>query len=105
MAADADDGAIVLAPLLLALVVIVGIVASVSVIWQAPMLLAEVLVDGTVAAFVYRRIKARPVTHWTSSVWRRTWKPALAITVSLTVLGALIPWLVPGADSIGDLFR
>lgn len=105
IAADADEGAVVLAPLLLALALIIGIAASVSVVWQAPVLLAEVLVDGTVAALVYQRVKARPAIHWTSSVWQRTWKPALAITVTLTVFGAIIPWLVPGADSIGDLFR
>ncbi len=105
VAGDADEGAIALAPVLLTLAAIIGIAASVSVVWQAPVLLAEVLVDATIAALVYQRVKTRPALHWTSSVWRRTWKPALAITTALTVFGAVIPWLAPDADSIGDLFR
>lgn len=105
LAADADEGIVVLAPILLIVAVLVGVAASLSVVWQAPVLLAEVLVDGALAALVYQRVQARPAAHWTTSVWRRTWKPALAIVVTLAVFGALIPVLVPGADSIGDLFR
>ncbi|MCC7001833.1 MAG: hypothetical protein IT357_06735 [Gemmatimonadaceae bacterium] len=59
-----------------------------------------------------------PLPHhihgWSATAWmclpllqyalvRRMWKPALAILVAVTVLGIMIPVLVPGADSVGDV--
>ena len=104
-AGDADEGAVVLVPLVIVAAVLIGLGATVSVLYNAPALLAEVMLDGAIAAAVYRRVRMRSAEHWSYGVLRRTWKPMLAITVTLFGLGIAIPLLVPGADSIGDLFR
>jgi hypothetical protein len=102
---EADEGVVFLAPLLVAVALLVGIGATFSVLWNAPALLAEVVLDGVIAGAIYRRLRLRSAEHWSAGVVRRTWKPMLAITVALVALGVAIPLLVPGADSIGDLFR
>lgn len=102
---EADEGIVVLVPLVIAGALIVGLGASVSVLYEAPALFAEVLLDGAIATAVYGRLRLRSTEHWSSGVMRRTWKPMLAITVALLGLGIAIPFLVPGADSIGDLLR
>jgi len=38
-------------------------------------------------------------------VFKRTWKPLVSMLIVLLMLGIAIPLLVPGGDSIGDLFR
>ena len=102
---DADEGVVVLVPLVIAGAVLLGLGATASVLYNAPVLLAEVLLDAAIAAAVYQRVRLRTAEHWSHGVVRRTWKPMLAITVILFALGATIPLLVPGGDSIGDLFR
>ncbi|MBK7908009.1 MAG: hypothetical protein IPJ78_15805 [Gemmatimonadetes bacterium] len=102
---EADEGVVLLVPLVIAGAVLVGLGASVSVLYEAPALFAEVLLDGAIATAVYRRLRLRSTEHWSSGVMRRTWKPMLAIFVALLGLGIAIPFLVPGADSIGDLLR
>lgn len=104
-AADADEGAVVIVPLVLGAAAVVGVLASFAVLYNAPVLFAEVLLDSAIAAVAYRRLRRHSSAHWTAGVLRRTWKPMLAIGTVLVALGVAIPWLVPGADSIGDLFR
>lgn len=104
-AGDADEGVVVLVPLVIAAALLIGLGATVSVLYNAPALLAEVMLDGAIAAAVYRRVRMRSAEHWSYGVLRRTWKPMLAITITLFALGVAIPLLVPGADSVGDLFR
>jgi hypothetical protein len=36
---------------------------------------------------------------------RRTWKPMLALTLTLAAAGFAAQWLRPTADSIGDFLR
>lgn len=104
-AADADEGAVVIVPLVLGAAAVVGVLASFAVLYNAPVLFAEVLLDSAIAAVAYGRLRRHSSAHWTAGVLRRTWKPMLAIGAVLVALGVAIPWLVPGADSIGDLFR
>lgn len=102
-AGDADDLIGGLALLLVGAVALASVGAAVSVVYNAPALLAEVLLDGAIATVAYRRLRVRGEAHWTTGVVRRTWKPALAILIAMTVLGIMIPVLVPGADSVGDV--
>lgn len=105
VAAEAEEGAIVVIPILVGAAILVGLLASGAVLYNAPVLLAEVLLDSAIATVAYRRLRQHQTAHWSSGVVRRTWKPMLAITLALLALGVAIPLLRPGADSIGDLFR
>ena len=67
-AGDADEGAVVLVPLVIAGAVLIGLGATVSVLYNAPALLAEVMLDGAIAAAVYRRIRTRSAEHWSYGV-------------------------------------
>jgi len=104
-AAEADEGAIVLIPIVVGAAILVSLLASGAVLYNAPVLLADVLLDSAIATVAYRRLRQHQTMHWTGGVVRRTWKPMLAITLALLALGVAIPMLKPGADSIGDLFR
>lgn len=100
----ADESAVVMVPLAFFAVLVVGLVSAVSVVWAAPALLAEVLLDAVIVGAVYRKVKSIPVQHWALGVFRRTWKPMLAIVVTLLIAAAFAQWALPGADSIGDFF-
>lgn len=101
---DLDDDSVKLLPLLAVAAIIVGLAASVSVIWQAPYLLAEIIVDSMVAGAAYGRLREIK-RDWAFGVARRTWKPALAIMAAFVLLGWAGDTLKPGADSISDFFR
>jgi hypothetical protein len=103
--AEADEGAIVVVPVLVGAVLMAGLLASGAVLYNAPVLLAEVLLDSAIATVAYRRVSRHRTVHWSAGVLRQTWRPMLAITLALLALGFAIPRLRPGADSIGDLFR
>lgn len=103
--ADLDESVVWLAPLLLGVALVVGLASTLLVIFGVPALLAEVLLDAGLAGLIYRRLHRYPTRHWLDGVLRRTWKPMLAIAVSLTLAAAVAQYLVPTADSIGDFFR
>ena len=105
VAGDADEGVVVIGAILLALAVLVGLGAAYSVVANAPALLAEVMLDGTIATAAYRRMRLSSPQHWAQGVFKRTWKPLVSMLIVLLMLGIAIPLLVPGGDSIGDLFR
>lgn len=105
VAGDADEGVVVIGAVLLVIAVLVGLGATFSVVLNAPALLGEVVLDGAIATAAYRRMRLASTQHWTQGVFKRTWKPLVSILVALLILGIAIPLLVPGGDSIGDLFR
>jgi hypothetical protein len=108
-AADAvsglDEGAAVVIPALIVGFIVVGLMGMVTVLVGAPGLFAELLLDGVIAGTAYRRLHAVPVRHWLHGAVRRTWKPMLALTLTLVAAGVAAQWLRPTADSIGDLLR
>jgi hypothetical protein len=108
-AADAvsalDEGAAVVIPVLLVGFIVVGLVGVVTVLVGAPGLLAELLLDGVIAGAAYRRLRLVPLHHWLHGAVRRTWKPMLALTLSLVAAGLLAQWIKPAANSIGDFLR
>jgi hypothetical protein len=103
--ADGDEGLLWLAALVLAAALVVGVIGAMVVIFGAPALLGEALLDAGIAGLIYRRLYRYPTQHWLDGVLRRTWKPMLAIAVTLVLAAALAQWLMPAADSIGDFFR
>jgi hypothetical protein len=102
----ADEGAIPIAVLLLGVALICGLVAAASyVVWAAPVLMAELMVDGLLSYGLYARLRNTDPQPWLWTAVRATWWNVLLVAVFLVVAGELIAWKVPGADSIGDLFR
>jgi hypothetical protein len=100
-----DEGAAVVVPVLVAGFIVVGLAGVVTVLVGAPGLLAELLLDGVIAGAAYRRLRQVPVQHWLHGALRRTWKPMLALTITLVAAGLMAQWIAPGADSIGDFLR
>ena len=76
-----------------------------TVVVGAPGLLAELLLDGVIAGAAYRRLRQVPLQHWLHGAVRRTWKPMLALTLTLVAAGLVAQWLRPAAHSIGDFLR
>jgi hypothetical protein len=100
-----DEGVAVVIPVLIVGFIVVGLVGVVTVVVGAPGLLAELLLDGVIAGAAYRRLRQVPLQHWLHGAVRRTWKPMLALTLTLVAAGLVSQWLSPAADSIGDFLR
>lgn len=99
---DADEVAIPLVVIVFA----VGIaLASLYVIYAAPVLLAEVLVDSGVSYALVRRLPEADRPHWLASAFRRTVLPLVVTAVFVSVLGAVMASVVPGAVSIGQVMH
>jgi hypothetical protein len=96
----ADEGAIPLAVILLAL----GIVfSSLFVVWSAPILFAEILVDALLAAGLYRRLRGLDPRHWMVAALRRTLLPFVLTTLVVAGAGWGMQSHAPGARSLGEV--
>ena len=96
----ADEGAIPLAVILLAL----GIaLSSLFVIWSAPVLFAEILVDALLAAGLYRRLRVLDARHWMVAAVKRTLIPFVLTTLAVTGAGWAMQAHQPEARSLGDV--
>jgi hypothetical protein len=102
---DVDEGLVYLVPVLVGVFLIVGLVGIVAIVVGAPALLAEVLLDALIAGAAYRRLRYLPSRHWMAGAVRRTWKPFLALLITLSVFGAVAQMLGPDIRSVGDVFR
>ena len=103
-AAESGEGAVIALPIVLVLALLAGLVGVVLLVAGAPVLLGEVLLDGLIAGTAYRLLREESSPrHWTTGVFRRTWKSALALLLVLAGAGWLIQWLLPAARSIGDI--
>jgi hypothetical protein len=97
---DADEGAIPLAVVLLAL----GIaLSSLFVIWSAPILFAEILVDALLAAGLYRRLRVLHPRHWMHAAVKRTLLPFILTTLVVGAAGWGMQLYAPEARSLGDV--
>jgi len=102
---DVDEGVVLLVPIAFIVALLVGLVGVITVLVGAPALLGEVLFDAVIAGAVYRRLRFVPAQHWSHGALRRTWRPMLALGVTLVLAAAIAQHFVPTADSIGDFFR
>lgn len=96
----ADEGAIPLAVVLLALGVLLS---SLFVVWTAPILFAEILVDALLAAGLYRRLRGLERRHWMVAALKRTIIPFVLTTVLVAGAGGGMQACAPEARSIGDV--
>lgn len=103
---DAGDGeGAIIGIVIIAVVALLGAVfAAFSLISMAPVLFAELLVDAALAGGLYRHVRGIDrERHWlTTAVSRTIWRFA-GVAALAAVVGGLIAWFVPGADSIGAL--
>lgn len=100
------DGGELLGVVLIALAALAALAfAAFSIISIAPLLLAELLVDAALAAGLYRHVRGMDRhRHWLRTALAHTLWRFGAVAVLAGAAGALMQWLVPGADSIGDIF-
>jgi hypothetical protein len=99
---DLDEGAAVLVPVA---ILVGGVLVSVYVVWTAPALLAELLLDVALTSSLYRRLRKLEPESWLATAVRRTWMPVTAVALLVACGGAAMQWMVPGADSIGDVLN
>jgi hypothetical protein len=92
--------------ILLVIVVLLGAaIAALYVVYIAPALLAEILLDGVLMAGLYKRVKNIDHQHWLRGALSRTAVPAILIVVFFTIAGFAMQKAVPGAHSIGEVWR
>jgi len=96
----ADEGAIPLAVILLALGILLS---SLFVIWSAPVLFAEILVDALLAAGLYRRLRVLDARHWMLAAIKRTALPFVLTTLVVSGAGWAMQAHAPAARSLGDV--
>lgn len=85
-------------------VAIAGLTAVGYVLYTAPVMMAEVALDVALVSALARRLPRTAARHWMRSAVRRTWMPAVAVLISLVLLGAAFGRLAPGATSVGEVF-
>jgi len=104
---DGDDAG----KLLILIAVVVAILAAfgggiVFLIVAAPHLLVDVAFGAAIASGVApgtKRAVADP--QWEGSVWRATWKPALAMLLVLIVCALVFRHYFPGVPTLGAAFK
>ncbi|MHB1308934.1 MAG: hypothetical protein ACYDC1_18715 [Limisphaerales bacterium] len=101
-ALDGDEWIAVIA-LLVALVV--GMVASVLIVFSAPALLGEVFLDAVVMVALRKRVRGVAGQHWTVGVVRRTTIPFLTVALVFALAGGVIQQVRPGVKSIGGILH
>jgi hypothetical protein len=103
---DVDsDAAPLLLLIILAVVALGGVIAAGFLIYSAPVFFAEVFVDAAISYGLYRRLRPADGRHWLQSAIARTWLPFLIVAALLGFAGEAIHEFIPGAVSIGDVFR
>ena len=103
---DADEAWPVVVAIAIAGLVLLGAAAALFyVVYYAPLLLAEVALDAALVTGIYRRLRKHDTRYWLTSAIRHTWKPALAIALCVYVIGTLVQWAMPTAQTIGDVLR
>lgn len=98
-----EDETIVVVVLLAAIMTAIG--ASLYVVIIAPELLAEVLLDGVLATVIYRRLRAGERRYWADSALSRTWVPVLVVAIFFVIAGAACQWYAPEATTLAEVFR
>lgn len=82
-----------------------GLMAVAYVVYIAPVLLAEVALDAALLSTVYRRLRREDASWWAASVFRRTWVPAVILTIFMGATGWALQQIAPDARSIGGVVR
>lgn len=99
----ADEGAIILIPLMLILAAIFG--AAMLLIYQAPLILTEAAFEFVLAGALLKKAKEIDNPYWMGSVLKNTWKPFL-ITLSMVFAAALVfTHFFPEATRLAEIIQ
>jgi hypothetical protein len=105
-ALDAVGGADEGLPILIAVVALLaGLVALGFVVYSSPILFAEVLLDVAVVGAVYKKNRRHERGHWAAGVLKRTYKPALVLTVMAALFGTAAQYVAPEETTLGGVLR
>ena len=83
---------------------VAGVLAVAYVIYIAPVLLAEVALDAAIVSALYRRLRRDETAYWLTTVFTRTWVPALVLVVFAAGAGLALESIAPEARSIAGVF-
>lgn len=89
-------------PILVVLLFLGMALASVYVVATAPALMAEVLVDSTLSFTLYKRLVKTEERNWLRAAVTRTLWPLVGTVVFVTLIGAVLSDMAPGARTIGE---
>jgi hypothetical protein len=85
--------------------VFLGIAAIGAIlIWvlsMAPVFLAEIVLDGMLIAALYKRLRQTDSACWLHAAVRRTWAPFLLTAIIAGIVGTLLHWRSPEAETLG----
>ncbi len=99
----ADEGGIILIPLILFLIVLLG--GGIYLIYEAPVIFSEAAFELILATTLIKRARSIDNPNWMGSVFRATW-PAFALTLVITVAaGWVLMTYCPQAIKMTDAFR
>ena len=99
----ADEGGIVLIPLIIFLIVLFG--GSIYLIYEAPVIISEAAFQLVLATALIKRAKKIDKADWIGSVFRATW-PAFALTFVITMTaGWVVMTYCPQAIKITDVLK
>jgi hypothetical protein len=107
-AADADEGAVVVIPVLALFMIFAAVVGGAGALavlyfgWEALLAVAVELSFACVAANAAGRMARE---GWFSAAVRLTWKPLLWAVLAAVLLGATVDYFVPQAHSLPDVLR
>ena len=82
-----------------------GVIALAFVIYSSPILFAEAALDAAVVSTVYRRVRRRTAQHWLTGVVRRTWIPAIALSLFVGLAGFTLQAAAPDARTLGGVLE
>lgn len=98
----ADDGAVVLIPLAILLLIIFG--TGTYLIYEVPAILSEAAFEFFLASGLLRRVKKMDKADWAGSVYRSTWLPLAITLVVVIAIAQIVTSYCPSAAKIMDLF-
>ena len=99
----ADEGGIILIPLIIFLIVLFG--GGIYLVYEAPVIFSEAAFELILATTLLKRARTIDNPNWMGSVFRATW-PAFALTLIITVIaGWALMTYCPQATKITDAFR
>ena len=109
---DATEGmdleGLVLLPVLLVFGGLVMVFSGLGALLWASLgveLLLAVAVEVAFALLMARSLYVMEREGWLLVALRLSWRPMFAVVVAGIVIGALCDWLLPGADSLGQVLR
>jgi hypothetical protein len=99
----ADEGGIILIPLILFLIVLFG--GGIYLIYEAPVIISEAAFELILATTLIKKVRSIDSPNWMGSVFRATWA-AFALTLVITIIvGWALMTYCPQANKITAVFQ